>query len=323
MGERSKKILELAKDLMKKKEKIYTENNELTKELRGAIINEGEKENKQISILPNDFVMTPVNECTSENPQPTTSQYDSSIKQVTAVQSDWVVGYANERKISLRKVGQRKYSSSLVNDSEVREELFSSGSSDEYEPSCSEDSSSEDSSAPLVPHQPIDNPVANNNDTEIINSTKRGKKKTRNENNWKKVKTKILKNSGQIYTSRTGKTVEARKMGPPCQDKCVISCSKKFTEDFRSQLFKNYWELCSLQRQRDFLISCIEPLILKYRRISATKPRKPNCAFYVMNNGKKVRVCKTFLINTLGITERMIRTVIQAKADGAGIAPFR
>lgn len=110
-------------------------------------------------------------------------------------------------------------------------------------------------------------------------------------------------------------------MGPPCKDKCVLSCSKNLTEEFRSQLFKNYWELCSLQRQRDFLISCIEPLILKYRRISAAEPRKPNCAFYVMNNDKKVRVCKTFLINTLGITERTIRTVIQAKVSGTGIAP--
>lgn len=320
MGERTKKILHLANEFMKQKETIYTENNDLTKELRGAT-NEGGTENKQPSLLPNYFVMTPVNECTSKNPQPTTSQHDSSIKQVTALQSDWVVGYASSTTVSLRKVEKRKYFSSLGSDSEVTEKLFSSGSSDEYEPSCSEDSSSDDSSAPLVPHRPIDNPAINDSDTETINKTKRAKKRPKNVNNWKKVKTKLLKNSGQRYTSRTGKTVEARKMGPPCKDKCVLSCSKNLTEEFRSQLFKNYWELCSLQRQRDFLISCIEPLILKYRRISAAEPRKPNCAFYVMNNDKKVRVCKTFLINTLGITERTIRTVIQPKVSGTGIAP--
>lgn len=69
------------------------------------------------------------------------------------------------------------------------------------------------------------------------------------------------------------------------------------------------------------MISCIEPVIVKYRRISATELRKPNCAFYVMNIDEKVRVCKFFLINTLGITERTIRTVIEAKVSGTGIAP--
>nr|CAD7401628.1 unnamed protein product [Timema cristinae] len=73
-------------------------------------------------------------------------------------------------------------------DSEVSEKLFSSGSSDEYEPSCSEDSSDEDSSDPLFPHRPNDTPmIINDNGTETINETKRGKKRTRNINNWKKI----------------------------------------------------------------------------------------------------------------------------------------
>lgn len=67
--------------------------------------------------------------------------------------------------------------------------------------------------------------------------------------------------------------------------------------------------------------SCIETLILKYRRISSQEPRKPNCAFFITKNEKKIRVCKTFLINTLGIAERRIRSVIQGKT-GTGMAPI-
>lgn len=77
----------------------------------------------------------------------------------------------------------------------------------------------------------------------------------------------------------------------------------------------------SFQRQRHYLNSCIETLILKYRRVSAQEPTKPNCAFYIKKNEQKLRVCKTFLINTLGITERKIRTVIQGKTE-TGMAPI-
>ena len=108
---------------------------------------------------------------------------------------------------------------------------------------------------------------------------------------------------------------------PPSKEKCIISCSKKLSEELRIEIFTHYWELGGLQRQRDFLSSCIEKLILNYRRISGRVPRNPNSTFYLMNNGNKVRVCKTFLLNTLGITERTICTMITAHQTGTGLAP--
>lgn len=130
----------------------------------------------------------------------------------------------------------------------------------------------------------------------------------------------MLRNEGKSYIGRTGKPVAARKMGPPCKESCIQSCSKKFSEEYRVQLFSDYWAMGLLQRQRDFLTACVEKVALSYRRITAQEPRKPNCAFYLSdNNGSRVRVCKTFLINTLGITERAIRTVIAAKMSGIGI----
>lgn len=111
-------------------------------------------------------------------------------------------------------------------------------------------------------------------------------------------------------------------MGQPCTDRCKLSCSTKFDTNIRAKLFEEYWKLSSLQRQRDSLSSCIEPLHLKYRSIfsSNTEPRRQNCAFFLMYEGKRIRVCKPFIISTFGITERAIRTVIQSKASGTGIA---
>jgi len=136
------------------------------------------------------------------------------------------------------------------------------------------------------------------------------KKRLCNVNNRGKMKAKRFTKSGQAYKSRTGKLVEARKMCPLCSDKCILSCTKKISQVHRFQLFVDYWAMGSLQQQRDYLNSCIESLIFKYRHVSAQEPRKPNCAFYITKNEQKIRVYKTFMINTLEITERKIGTVV-------------
>ena len=50
-------------------------------------------------------------------------------------------------------------------------------------------------------------------------------------------------------------------------------------------------------------------IMSKYKYTNAAKPRSPNNAFYFTVNNNKIRVCKTFFINTLGICDRQIRTV--------------
>lgn len=154
-------------------------------------------------------------------------------------------------------------------------------------------------------------------------SVKKGKKRKRNIAKWKRNKTKHLRNSGKQYVSRTGKTVKAREMKPPCSNKCRLSCATKFTTEQRQKIFDNYWSLSSFQRQRDFLSSCMAILQVSFRRlkVNATKERRPNCCFSFILAGKTVRVCKTFLMNTLGITERVVRTVTEAKSSGSGVIP--
>lgn len=220
---------------------------------------------------------------------------------------------------------------SITNDdiSSTDSEEFSGDSSDSFEPSSSDDSSSCSScssskSSDLGTESivPGEIPIVGSEIRESEDnspSIKKGKKRLRKTENWVSNRAKRLKNSGKSYKSRTGKMMEARKLGPPCPEKCVLACAKKVTENCRAKLFKEYWEMASLQRQRDFLGSCIEQIQLKYRRITAGVPRKPNSAFYIIVNGERVRVCKIFLINTLGITERTIRTVISARASGTGI----
>ncbi|XP_074035418.1 uncharacterized protein [Leptinotarsa decemlineata] len=272
----------------------------------------------------------------SERSQPTTShgtslhepgmEDDDPTKEGPQI-SMWpryAIHSSTPTKLALRKHEPcKQYASPISSDDE---KLFSSGSSDLYEPSdesSSEESSTENitSSASLPINKDISAPDSNEATGSEDSQPKKAKKRTRNEKNWKQNVAKRLKNSGKSYKSRTNKTIEARKMRPPCSDKCVLSCSKNFPYEKRVQKFNEYWALGSLQRQRDYLYLCIEKLELKYRRISSCRPRKPNCCFYFMND-KKIRICKTFFINTLGISERAVRTVIDGKLSGNGFAPL-
>lgn len=52
-----------------------------------------------------------------------------------------------------------------------------------------------------------------------------------------------------------------------------------------------------------------------YRRVKEgnAKTRNQNCVFHFTVNGESKRTCKIFFINTLGISERVLRTVMQGR----------
>lgn len=188
---------------------------------------------------------------------------------------------------------------------------FSADSGSEYEPPTShprrDRSSSTSSSIVFLASETSKN--------------KRGKKRVRNEKKWKENVRKTLKNSGKDYVSKKGNKVEAKKMRPPCHN-CKFLCCDTFTRDERQQIFNTYWSLGSLQRQRDFLSSCINIQNIVCRRVkNVAQPRTPNSWFSFVKNGQTRRICKTFLLNTLGIAQRTLRTVIEAKSSDCGIAP--
>ncbi|XP_039761856.1 uncharacterized protein LOC120635014 [Pararge aegeria] len=186
--------------------------------------------------------------------------------------------------------------------------------------SSSSSNSSESSSSSESDHETLT--TGNINQESGPSTMKRSRKRTRNQSKWKKNVAKMLKNSGQQYTSlKTGMVKAAKIMGPTCSDKCRLSCSSKFSTEKRTKLFDAYWQLGQLQRQRDYLASCVRLLELSYRRIKESRknnPRKPNTTFYLYNDEREVRVCKTFFMNTLGATERILRTVIECKYKDEG-----
>lgn len=153
---------------------------------------------------------------------------------------------------------------------------------------------------------------------------RKSRKRQKNIHQWKQNISKRLKNSGQEYVTKRGKTVPEKLIRPPCNDRCRLSCSSKISFEMRNIIFKNYWELGTHQRQRDFLASCVKKIQPATRRIKVTvnstcdkPPRKPNSSYYFMINGHEVRVCKIFLLNTLSIGEKTLRNVTDKITDNA------
>lgn len=149
----------------------------------------------------------------------------------------------------------------------------------------------------------------------IENQERRSRKRTRNPESWKDNKAKKLRNCGKSYQSRSKKTVPARCMKPVCS--CRLKCFDNITENSRLSIFENFWRLGNIDLQRSFIRACMVEVKPKYKYTNSAKPRQPNNYFFFTIDGSKIRVCKTYFLNTLSISDRQIRTV-KAKTNDLG-----
>lgn len=183
-----------------------------------------------------------------------------------------------------------------------------------YVPNSDEITSSEDEQPRNFQEEPGKNAE--------VTPTKKGKKKRKCPQMWKRNITKCLRNEGKEYVMRgkSKKIREARLLRQPCGNKCRLKCSKNISEGERQEIFDLYWDLKTIEKQRMFIGNATEPVKPKYRVIKEDNlkgPRKNNNAFYLKVGEKNVRVCKLFFKNTLDINDRNIRTVMEKKGKNA------
>lgn len=128
---------------------------------------------------------------------------------------------------------------------------------------------------------------------------------------------KLLKDSGQEYVNTVGRVICAKKIKPnPCLNKkCQNKCNS-FSEDERQRIFTFYWNLKDSIKQKNYLNDCIKISQVKRRRPSKNvKIRRVTNEYYLKKDHMPQRVCKQFLLQTLCITVRLLRTVISNKTD--------
>ncbi|KAI8435869.1 hypothetical protein MSG28_004078 [Choristoneura fumiferana] len=157
-----------------------------------------------------------------------------------------------------------------------------------------------------------------------------GKKRKRCEDKWRDTKRKLLLNSGQEYMTRKGKVKEEKKLKPVCRSTCKLKCYDKFDTDTRQRILTNFWKLGDHTQQWEYINKFTERQQKKSVTTEGSSRRQHTTKYFLplslpSNVSDQqclpydpVQVCLRTFLNTLCITDQMVRTA-QAKLSREGI----
>ena len=135
---------------------------------------------------------------------------------------------------------------------------------------------------------------------------------------------KSKRNLGESYCSpKTGIEMPSRRiLKPRClSTRCMkgLDCHK-FDENERQFVLNAYYDLGNLHRQRQWIQSHIDQREPNYKTHSNkdTSRKKQTLSYYLPKDDGKLQVCRQMFLNTVGISERQVRTVLD-KTDSHGI----
>ena len=98
----------------------------------------------------------------------------------------------------------------------------------------------------------------------------------------------------------------------------IIGCKERFSSPDREKIFHSFWSLSDITRQRDFLLKYTE---VTDKTITKTKGKSRRSqtvkCFFPSNQETNIsRVCKTFFLDTLDISDQMLYTAIKKQNLG-------
>ena len=177
-------------------------------------------------------------------------------------------------------------------------------------------------------HHPLDDPNAAGGIRPTARKHKRTdkpltRKRIRDPSSWKSSVRKRLRQSGKQYTDSRGKQQAARcvKIKKDCT-KCRFKCSANFSEDDRLALFHEFWTLNDNEK-RHFFARTTELAPTSRKRTTNVVSRKKNTIRYSLPcNGQNIRVCKTFYLSTVDVSQKRIINYYSSKHE-AGDTPNR
>lgn len=152
-----------------------------------------------------------------------------------------------------------------------------------------------------------------------------GRKEQNTESN-KEVKIRVnkkkiaheLRTKGKAYVSpATKKAIRAKFIKPRCDpsNKCGKECNN-IDDEQRKNIFDAFYDCNSLQLQREFIVRYVEAQDVKRKRTKADNSRRTRTYNYNLPSANsKTNVCKTMFLNTLGISEKTLRTAISKQTD--------
>lgn len=138
--------------------------------------------------------------------------------------------------------------------------------------------------------------------------------------NKKKV-ARALRTEGKAYVSSvTKKSMPAKCMKPRCEKtKCKATECDNLDEEQRQRIYNAFYNTKSLQLQREFLVRHVKSEDIRRKRTTAQISRRTRTLKYTLpNGGSTIHVCRIMFLNTLGISEKTLRTAM-SKLTAEGI----
>lgn len=139
------------------------------------------------------------------------------------------------------------------------------------------------------------------------------KKHVSDPSKWKRNVEKCKRLKGQSYITLKGKVIAAKLIKEP---KCVTlpkhKCYEKVPEEIRWKIFNEFRSLETLDQQRHFINQHVTKS-LKKRETTPGPSRKQytNDYSFTVNGNQKAKVCRDFFLETLNITEGMVRRALK------------
>ncbi|KAL4132185.1 hypothetical protein QTP88_009392 [Uroleucon formosanum] len=145
---------------------------------------------------------------------------------------------------------------------------------------------------------------------------------------WDRNKSKTLRMKGCAYLGyrrenpkNTNKILhdvmrESRKMGATCNSptckRWKNRCCNTISEDERGKIFNELWKEMNWDSKKMFVCSTVEIMATKQKTVEGGNSRRGSSFFYFLRiNGKKIPVCQSMYLNTLGLNKSEVRYWIQ------------
>lgn len=177
-----------------------------------------------------------------------------------------------------------------------------------------------------LPQRSVSPNSKSNEEETSQNQTKKSRKRMQNKLQWKRNVAKSKRFKGEEYqsaVSKTGKTINEKKLKPPCSDVCKMKCNT-ITEARRQLLCDAFWKtMSSWEQRRQFIASSITltPVMRPRIRNINEKPsrRKNSRNYYLKLDDNSIRVCQTMFLNTFVISEQFVTTTLSKFCESSNI----
>ena len=103
----------------------------------------------------------------------------------------------------------------------------------------------------------------------------------------------------------------AKLMKKGCGENCRYRCHSKISGDERQKIFHSFWQLGSITRRRQFVEKYALKKVKESKRLGTSGRRKSSISWTLPKDGPEnlVKVCKTFFLHTLSISDKAVCTV--------------